>query len=137
MGCIIYSPLWLRMFHSLVGRGNYICIYVGLSALLVSADRAMREPLHSGTSDRLAPRFLYMLKNLIIMPLGVKWFVLKFIKYESDKLFEALFYCSFFGFSLCELLGDSRIFAFAVVFLANNYVLDCNCLLLPPPHLGN
>ena len=82
MGCIIYSPLWLRMFHSLVGRGNYICIYVGLSALLVSADRAMREPLHSGTSDRLAPRFLYMLKNLIIMPLGVKWFVLKFIKYE-------------------------------------------------------
>lgn len=71
------------------------------------------------------------------MPLGVKWFVLKLIKYESDKLFEALFYCSFFSFSLCELLGDSRIFAFAVVFLTNNYVLDCNCLLFCYSLFGN
>ena len=64
------------------------------------------------------------------MPLGVKWFVLKFIKYESNKLFEALFYCGLFGIGLCELLGNSGIFAFIAVFVANIYVLDCNHLFL-------
>lgn len=33
---------------------------VGLSALLVSTIRAMRRPLWRGTSDRLAPRFLFL-----------------------------------------------------------------------------
>jgi len=43
----------------------YICISVGLSALLVSTRRAMRRPTHRGTSIRLAPRsfFVYMQKN--------------------------------------------------------------------------
>lgn len=36
---------------------------VGLSALLVSAYRAMREPLLRETSDRLAPRFLYICRK--------------------------------------------------------------------------
>lgn len=35
-------------------------IGVGLSTLLVSTDRAMREPLECGTGDRTAPRFLCM-----------------------------------------------------------------------------
>ena len=39
---------------------DYIYIYVGLSALLVSTYRAMREASHSGTSDGLAPRFFFV-----------------------------------------------------------------------------
>jgi len=38
-------------------RVYYILIGVGLSALLVSTNRAMREPFYRGTSIRLAPRF--------------------------------------------------------------------------------
>ena len=38
----------------------YTYIYVGLSALLVSTDRAMRRPTNRGTSDSLAPRFVYI-----------------------------------------------------------------------------
>ena len=52
-GCILYSPycaLWCKVVL-------YLYIGVGLSALLVSTNRAMREPLNRGTSDRLAPRF--------------------------------------------------------------------------------
>lgn len=36
-----------------------IIIYVGLSALLVSANKAMREPHTVERANRLAPRFCY------------------------------------------------------------------------------
>ena len=55
---VIYSPLWLWTYLRLESREFiYICISVGLSALLVSAYWAMRRPSERGTSDRLAPRF--------------------------------------------------------------------------------
>ena len=44
---------------SLVGRRNYIHIYVGLSALLVSTTWAMREPTNRGTSIRAGSTFFY------------------------------------------------------------------------------
>ena len=56
-------------FLSLVVRIGilYIYIYVGLSALLVSTDMAMRRPTNRGTSNRLAPRFfVYIPKPLLI-----------------------------------------------------------------------
>lgn len=59
MRCIIYSPHWLRMYFAFVGREGKLYTYtgVGLSALLVSTYRAMREPTDCGTSDRMALRF--------------------------------------------------------------------------------
>ena len=59
MRCIIYSPHWLRMCLAFVGREGRLYTYtgVGLSALLVSTYRAMREPTDCGTSDRMALRF--------------------------------------------------------------------------------
>lgn len=59
MRCIIYSPYWLRMYFAFVGREGRLYTYtgVGLSALLVSTYRAMREPTDCGTSDRMALRF--------------------------------------------------------------------------------
>ena len=57
-GCIVYSPYWLRSHFAFVAKKGYLYTYtyVGLSALLVSTDRAMRRPTNRGTSDRLAPR---------------------------------------------------------------------------------
>ena len=53
----MYSP-WCTLLYR-KGKGElYTDIGVGLSALLVSTNWAMREPLNRGTSDRLAPRFL-------------------------------------------------------------------------------
>ena len=54
MRCIIYSPYWLRMYLAFVSRKGRLYTYtgVGLSALLVSTYRAMREPTDCGTSDR-------------------------------------------------------------------------------------
>ena len=49
-----------------VAGGLYIYISVGFSALLVSTDRAMREPLHSGTGKRLAPRLLCIYPMLVV-----------------------------------------------------------------------
>lgn len=48
-----------------VGREGKLYTYtnVGLSALLVSTDRAMREPLLRGTSSRLAPRFRFCISH--------------------------------------------------------------------------
>ena len=48
-----------------VGREGRLYTYtnVGLSALLVSTDRAMREPLLRGTSSRLAPRFRFCISH--------------------------------------------------------------------------
>lgn len=59
MGCIIYSPHWLRIFSHIRNLEGilYICTNVGLSALLVSTTWAMREAMNRGTSDSLAPRF--------------------------------------------------------------------------------
>ena len=54
MGCLyIILPLQLRKI-------GILYIGVGLSALLVSTIRAMREPLDRGSSDSSAPRFSYM-----------------------------------------------------------------------------
>lgn len=36
----------------------YLLIHVGLPSLLVSTNRAMREPLHCGTGDRAGSTFL-------------------------------------------------------------------------------
>ena len=49
-----------------VGREGKLYTYtnVGLSALLVSTDRAMREPLLRGTSSRLAPRFRFCISRI-------------------------------------------------------------------------
>ena len=46
-----------------VGREGelYTYIGVGLSALLVSTNRAMRRPFYRGTSGRLASRFAYII----------------------------------------------------------------------------
>ena len=45
-----------------MGKGViYTCIGVGLSALLVSTNRAMRRPLHRGTSNKVRLHvFLYI-----------------------------------------------------------------------------
>ena len=54
MRCIIYSPHCLRTALPFVGREGELYSYtgVGLSELLVSTYRAMREPTDCGTSDR-------------------------------------------------------------------------------------
>ena len=55
-GDVIHDPFHvLPRFCGRKIKGTYNDIGVGLSALLVSTDRAMREPLHGGTSDRLGP----------------------------------------------------------------------------------
>ena len=49
LGCIIYIPikmLCLFLWVDVSCGMDYIYIYVGLSALLVSANRAMRRPQH-------------------------------------------------------------------------------------------
>ena len=63
-GCIVYSPYWLRLHFAFVAKKGYLYTYtyVGLSALLVSTDRAMREPVERGTSDKVRfPRFFVCL----------------------------------------------------------------------------
>ena len=49
-----------------VGREGRLYTYtsVGLSALLVSTDRAMRRPTNRGTSSRLAPRFRFCISHI-------------------------------------------------------------------------
>ena len=67
---------------------NYIYIYVGLSALLVSTYRAMREASHSGTSDRLAPRFFFVYGwfNYFILFGADNAFVIMEDKSQKDEL---------------------------------------------------
>ena len=50
------------MYFAFVGREDRLYTYtgVGLSALLVSTYRAMREPTDCGTSDRMALRFFIL-----------------------------------------------------------------------------
>ena len=45
-GCIVYSPYWLRLHFAFVAKKGYLYTYtyVGLSALLVSINWAMRRP---------------------------------------------------------------------------------------------
>ena len=57
LGCIV-SPHWLLTIRGhLPHKGLLYTSYVGLSALLVSTDRAMRRPLHRGTSIRTGSTF--------------------------------------------------------------------------------
>lgn len=53
------------MYFAFVGREDRLYTYtgVGLSALLVSTYRAMREPTDCGTSDRMALRFFLCINN--------------------------------------------------------------------------
>ena len=71
---VLYTALIGFELKMLVGRKGelYIYIYVGLSALLVSTDRAMRRPTNRGTGNSVAPRlFVYMRQLLLISLLGV------------------------------------------------------------------
>jgi hypothetical protein len=54
-----------QFYCLLLVRLLYIYIGVGLSALLVSTDWAMLEPLHGGTSDRMALRFFVFVSQTI------------------------------------------------------------------------
>jgi hypothetical protein len=54
-GVFIYSPYWLLVI--IVYEESNIIISVGLSALLVSTNRAMREPFYRGTSDSTGSTF--------------------------------------------------------------------------------
>ena len=66
IGCIICSPHWLRTLRAFVAGVDtlYIYIGVGLPALLVSTDRAMRRPTNRGTGNRLAPRFAFCISHI-------------------------------------------------------------------------
>ena len=74
-GVYMYSPFIPSWFLPLYQEGKgelYNTIGVGLSALLVSTNRAMREPLECGTSDRTGSTFfmyIYVLmKNTALEP---------------------------------------------------------------------
>ena len=54
-GVFIYNPYWLLAI--IVYEESNIIISVGLSALLVSTNRAMREPFYRGTSDSTGSTF--------------------------------------------------------------------------------
>ena len=60
MGCIIYSPHWLRTFI-FVGREDelYIYINVGLSALLVSTDRGNAKAYESWNGQQTGSTFSF------------------------------------------------------------------------------
>ena len=61
----MYSP-WCTLLYR-KGKGElYTDIGVGLSALLVSTNWAMREPLNRGTSDRTGSTF-FVCMDIIIM----------------------------------------------------------------------
>ena len=62
-GCFICKPLVRLVRKTQQGR-LYIDIGVGLSTLLVSTIRAMREPLLRGTSDRTGSTFFVYMNNL-------------------------------------------------------------------------
>ena len=66
-GMFIYSPHWLfTLLGDMLLSVFYILIGVGLSALLVSTNRAMREPFYRGTSIRTGSTlFLYPCRNPI------------------------------------------------------------------------
>ena len=56
-GMFIYSPHWIFTLSGDSPLGVfYILINVGLSALLVSTNRAMREPYYVERASGLAPR---------------------------------------------------------------------------------
>ena len=65
MGCIIYSPHWLRTCQrSLVGRVNYIHASAwGFRHCSFRLTGAMRRPIDRGTSSRLAPRFRFCISK--------------------------------------------------------------------------
>lgn len=64
LGCIIYIPFKMQypfLWMDCILWDDYIYIYVGLSALLVSTDRAMRRPQHvERVTDWLRVSFLCM-----------------------------------------------------------------------------
>ena len=83
----------------------YNDIGVGLSALLVSTIRAMRRPLHCGTSDRLAPRFLCICPSIGNPKIGqepagnLKKIIMNCF-YHDDK--PAIVSCAKCGVGLCK-----------------------------------
>ena len=61
-GCFICKPFVCLTLKTQEGE-LYIDIGVGLSTLLVSTNRAMREPFYRGTSDRTGSTFFCVYKN--------------------------------------------------------------------------
>ena len=63
-------------------------IIVGLSALLVSTYRAMREPLNRGTSNRIGSTSFCVCNQCLICHSGVKWHIKKNMgkKEKKEKL---------------------------------------------------
>jgi hypothetical protein len=61
LGMFIYNPHWLLSKDNIPLKAHNVIIGVGLSALLVSTNWAMREPLNRGTSIRAGSTlFVYM-----------------------------------------------------------------------------
>ena len=72
----------------------YIYIYVGLSSLLVSTDRAMREPRYVERATELAPRFfVYVAICLILTAIGSRWHYflinMKYVNVAQQKCLRA------------------------------------------------
>ena len=73
-----------------MGKGViYTCIGVGLSALLVSTNRAMRRPLHRGTSNKVRLHvFLYVIYlNTNILCLGSTYII---VMYMSSQIISSV-----------------------------------------------
>ena len=59
-------PYRLLALNVKVPYKEFIYIRVGLSALLVWTNRAMREPIHSGTSDRTGSTFFVSMLSFLL-----------------------------------------------------------------------
>ena len=73
----------------------YIYTGVGLSALLVSTGRAMRRPLHCGTSDRTGSTLLICVYStiFIISHIGVWWhLIIADMEYCLNYIFKGKHY---------------------------------------------
>ena len=73
MYCIHAHDIAMRIFVRSGIRLPHTYIYVGLSALLVSTDRAMRRPTNRGTSNSLAPRLFVYIRQLLLISLFRSW----------------------------------------------------------------
>ena len=62
MGCIVYSPHWLQTILSYIAKMGELYTYIIRGAFGVARfdNPGNAKALTRGTSDRLAPRFLYI-----------------------------------------------------------------------------
>ena len=102
MRCIIYSHQWLRTTLAFVVKGVFLYTYtsVGLSTLLVSTGRAMRRPLHCGTSDRTGSTFfVYTQKDYKHSHTDARWLqIISIMGISNKKTLEAL--CNYQGYDV-------------------------------------